>query len=142
MAVPNRNSGARRPKSEGIRQIRIPGHPRGIEFVVRGHEVTHAVVPIRHYERLLTREEIIRSTAVLDDSDGPWIPLEDAVAQVAAHDIVKARKKAGLTQAQLAAKLKMPQSQISRIESNPDRTTVRTLKKIAKALGVDVRYLL
>lgn len=97
---------------------------------------------MKEYEKLLKRKEAMQGTGAFDDSDGPWIDAEDAFAQLAAKDIVKARKKAGLTQIQLAAKLKMPQSQISRIESNPDRTTVRTLKKIAKALGVDVRYLL
>ncbi|HKQ47016.1 MAG TPA: helix-turn-helix transcriptional regulator [Phycisphaerae bacterium] len=55
--------------------------------------------------------------------------------------IAKARKAAGLTQAELAARLKLPQSQISRIERNPDRTTIRTLKRIAKSLGVDVSAL-
>jgi transcriptional regulator with XRE-family HTH domain len=45
-------------------------------------------------------------------------------------------------QKQLTAKLKMPQSQISRIERNPNHTTVRTLKRIAKALGVEVSALI
>ena len=116
--------------------------PGATTFITRGNEVTHAVIPVAEYEKLISERKAIEETAVLEDSDGPWIPLEDVVAHAVMHDIVKARKKAGLTQAQLAAKVKMPQSQISRIESNPDRTTVRTLKKIAKALGVDVRYLL
>jgi transcriptional regulator with XRE-family HTH domain len=33
------------------------------------------------------------------------------------------------------------ESQISRIERNPDRTTVRTLKRIARALNVSVSSL-
>ena len=114
----------------------------GTTFLVRNQEVTHAVIPMAEYERSMSERQIISQTAVFEDDDGPWVDAEDAFAQLAAKDIVKARKKAGLTQAQLAAKVKMPQSQISRIERNPDRTTVRTLKKIAKALGVDVRYLL
>ncbi|HSW44699.1 MAG TPA: helix-turn-helix transcriptional regulator [Phycisphaerae bacterium] len=36
----------------------------------------------------------------------------------------------------------MPQSQISRIERNPDHTSVNTLKRIARALDVDVRHLI
>ena len=78
----------------------------------------------------------------LAEPDGPTVSLEDTQLLVAADRIVNARKAAGMTQQQLAAKLKMPQSQISRIERNPDRTTVRTLKKIAKALKVDVRFLI
>jgi transcriptional regulator with XRE-family HTH domain len=46
-----------------------------------------------------------------------------------------------LSQTQLGAKLNLPQSQISRIERNPDHTTLRTLKRVARALGVDVRAL-
>ena len=78
----------------------------------------------------------------LAEPDGPTVSLEDTQLLVAADRIVNARKAAGMTQQQLAAKVKMPQSQISRIERNPDRTTVRTLKKIAKALKVDVRFLI
>jgi transcriptional regulator with XRE-family HTH domain len=36
----------------------------------------------------------------------------------------------------------VPQSQISRIEKNPERSTVRTIKRIAKALGLDLATLM
>ena len=81
-------------------------------------------------------------TAKLDNPKAKWIDFDDFAAEVAANLLVEARKKAGLTQNQLAAKLKIPQSQISRIERNPDRTTVRTLKRIGRALGVNVGSLL
>jgi len=42
----------------------------------------------------------------------------------------------------LGRKLGIPQSQISRIERNPDHTTIRTLRRIAKALQVDIRALI
>lgn len=114
----------------------------GTTFMVTDNEVTHAVVPIETFEKLIEKDEALEHVGAFDDDEGPWIPLEDAMAQIAASHIIKARKAAGMTQQQLAAKLKMPQSQISRIERNPDRTTVRTLKKIAKALKVDVRFLI
>ncbi len=56
--------------------------------------------------------------------------------------IAKARKAAGITQKQLGDRLRIPQSQISRIERKPDHTTVRTLKRIARALNVSVRSLI
>lgn len=62
----------------------------------------------------------------------------DAAMQIAGGWIAAARKKAGLTQQQLARRVGMPQSQISRIERNPDRTHVRTVQRIVAALGVDV----
>jgi len=115
---------------------------QGTTFMVTDNEVTHAVVPIKAFEKLILQDEALEQVGTFDDDEGPWISLEDSMAQVAADRVIQARKAAGLTQQQLAAKLKMPQSQISRIERNPDRTTVRTLKKIAKALKVDVRFLI
>lgn len=62
--------------------------------------------------------------------------------QLAGEQIAAARKAVGLTQKQLAQRLKLPQSQISRIERHPDHITIRTLKRVAKALRVDVSALI
>jgi transcriptional regulator with XRE-family HTH domain len=78
----------------------------------------------------------------LDDPEDQWVDADELRIQLAAERIAAARKAAGLTQKQLGEKLNLPQSQISRIERKPDHTTVRTLKRIAKALGVDVRALI
>ncbi|HUU96176.1 MAG TPA: helix-turn-helix transcriptional regulator [Phycisphaerae bacterium] len=82
------------------------------------------------------------AVTILEDPNTEWIDADELALQLAADRIAAARKAAGLTQAQLGKKLGLPQSQISRIERNPDRTTVRTLKRIARALKVDVRALL
>jgi ribosome-binding protein aMBF1 (putative translation factor) len=79
--------------------------------------------------------------AKLKDDKAEWVDADALRLELAGERIAKARKAAGLTQKQLGARLKLPQSQISRIERNPDRTTVRTLKRIAKALGADVSAL-
>ncbi|MFH0983018.1 MAG: helix-turn-helix transcriptional regulator [Planctomycetota bacterium] len=78
----------------------------------------------------------------LHDPDTAWVDADVLARRLAAERIVAARKAAGLTQKQLGEKLKLPQSQISRIERRPDHTTVRTLKRIARALGVDVSALI
>lgn len=101
----------------------------------------HVRVPIEEYRELLAARDAIEHERILNDSKTKWIDADDAAKRFAVDRIAEARKKAGLTQAQLAAKLKMPQSQVSRIERNPDRSTVRTLKKIAAALGVDITAL-
>lgn len=111
-------------------------------YLYHGEEPTHVVVPIENYERLVKSEMALHCLRKAEDDDAGWVNADDFAIELATESVVKARKTAGLTQVQLAKKLKMPQSQISRIERNPDRTTVRTLKKIAKALGVDVRALL
>jgi len=111
-------------------------------YVVRGEQPTHVLVPVEEYEELIKADMARAAIAKLEDPSTEWIDFDDAKLQLAADRISAARKAAGLTQAQLGKKLGLPQSQISRIERNPDRTTVRTLKRIARALKVDVRALL
>jgi ribosome-binding protein aMBF1 (putative translation factor) len=97
---------------------------------------------LREYEQLqiAARAELI--SRKLQHPAEDWADADDFGLRLAADRLTRARKSAGLTQEQLAARLKMPQSQVSRIERNPDRTTVRTLKRIAKALRVDVSALI
>jgi DNA-binding XRE family transcriptional regulator len=110
--------------------------------VEQGGRVTHVLVPIDEYERLLRANMVQGAAAKLEDQATVWVDADELARELAGRRIAKARKSAGLTQTQLGRKLKLPQSQISRIERNPDRTTVRTLKRIARALGVDVSALI
>lgn len=54
----------------------------------------------------------------------------------------KARKAKGVTQEELAAKLSMHRTYIGLIERGERNPTIRTLYKIAKALGVQASELL
>ncbi len=99
---------------------------------------THVLIPIEEYERLVVADMAQGAAAKLAAPDADWMDYDDFRLEEAANRIVKARKAAKLTQQQLGDKLGLPQSQISRIERNPDRTTIRTLRRIAKALRVDV----
>ncbi len=54
----------------------------------------------------------------------------------------RARKDAGMTQAELAKKLKKPQSYISKIENGERRLDVVELMEIAKVVGFDYRKIL
>jgi ribosome-binding protein aMBF1 (putative translation factor) len=104
---------------------------------------TYVLVPEDEYDQLVAKNTAADALANLADKDRPdkWIDADDFGRQLAGERIASARKAAGLTQKQLAARLNVPQSQISRIERNPDHTTVRTLKRVAKALHVDVSAL-
>jgi len=51
----------------------------------------------------------------------------------------KAREEAGLTQAELAAKLNTKKSAISRIENHAEDIKLSTLGKFANALGKEIR---
>jgi transcriptional regulator with XRE-family HTH domain len=51
---------------------------------------------------------------------------------------INARVKAKLSQAQLAKRMQTTQSTIARLESGKARPTIATLKKFAKATGMEV----
>jgi len=101
----------------------------------------YVLVPAGEYEKLIKASMIENAITKLDNDGTEWVDADGLGLQIAAERIANARKAAGLTQKQLGDKLKLPQSQISRIERKPDHTTVKTLKRIARALGVDVRSL-
>ena len=101
----------------------------------------HVLVPVEQYERLEAEARNARMLAKFRDPATKWSPTDELGLKLAGNRIAVARKAKSLTQKQLAAKLKLPQSMISRIERNPDRSTLKTLKKIAAALGVDIKAL-
>lgn len=117
---------------------RDPGHA----YVMRAGKPEFVLVPVDEYEELIKLKMVQSAIRTLESAERPrWVDVEALRLQVAGDRVAATRKEAGLTQAQLGKKLGLPQSQISRIERNPDRTTVKTLKRIAKALGVSVSAL-
>ena len=153
-----RKAKAKRPSVAGVRQdrrnkvsslVRKTGRAEparnqtpDFPYVVENGRATHVVVPIDRYERLIKSEMVQRAIAQIEAGDNDFVDATDFARELAVERIVEARKAAGLTQKQLGAKLGIPQSQISRIERHPDRTTIRTLKRLAKALKVGVRAFL
>jgi transcriptional regulator with XRE-family HTH domain len=59
--------------------------------------------------------------------------LEEEFAVIAA--VAKARLRAGLSQAELAKRMKTTQSAVARLESGRGRPSTRTLERFAKATG-------
>ena len=53
--------------------------------------------------------------------------------------VIKARAKAGLTQAQLARKMATTQSVVARLESGRARPSTKTLERLATATGTRLR---
>ena len=110
------------------------GRSRSGEAMVR--------ISATEYDRLLRAELALSAVKTFErdkDDATKWSDGGQFGLDLAGETIARARKAAGLTQQDLGRKLGMPQSQISRIEKNPDRTTVKTLKAVAKALNVDIR---
>jgi len=56
-----------------------------------------------------------------------------------AAEVAKARSRAGLSQAELARRMKTTQSTIARLESGRSKPSTRTLDRFAKATGHWVR---
>ena len=110
--------------------------------VYEGDKPTHVLVPIEDYEQMLLAEAVPQAIRTAADPDTQWVDADDWALRLAGRRIAECRKAKGVTQNDLAQRLKIDQSQISRIERNPDRSTLKTLKRIAKALGVDVRHLI
>ena len=63
--------------------------------------------------------------------------LEEEFSIVAA--IAKARRRAGLSQAELARRMKTTQSTVARLESGRSQPSTRTLARFAKATGHRLR---
>ncbi len=105
-------------------------------------EPSQVLVPYEGLKRLLDERYASRLVRKFRDPNTRWMSVEEVGLRLAGSRIAEARKAKSLTQKQLAAKLKVPQSMISRIEKNPDRSTLKTLKKIAAALGVDIKALI
>jgi transcriptional regulator with XRE-family HTH domain len=59
--------------------------------------------------------------------------LEEEFALIA--EVARARMRAGLSQAQLAKRMKTTQSTIARLESGRGKPSTRTLSRFAKATG-------
>ncbi len=56
-----------------------------------------------------------------------------------ARSLIEARTRAGLTQAQLARRMKTTQSVVARLESGRVRPSTRTLEKVARATGTRLK---
>ena len=110
--------------------------------VMEEGRISHVLVPIEDYERMIETEMVETAVKRAGEADEVFVDADELALELAGKRIAAARKAAGLTQKQLGARLKIPQSQVSRIEHHPDHTTVRTLKRMAKALGVHVSNLL
>ena len=56
-----------------------------------------------------------------------------------ARTLIEARTRAGITQAELAARMKTTQSAVARLESGRVPPSTRTLEKVARATGTRLR---
>jgi transcriptional regulator with XRE-family HTH domain len=82
----------------------------------------------------MTRLKDLKKTLLKDpEVRKEYDALEEEFALIAA--VAKARLRSGLTQAQLAKRMKTTQSTVARLESGRGQPSTRTLARFAKATG-------
>ena len=76
--------------------------------------------------------------------DPDYVAAYDALEEefALASQIIGARARANLTQAELAERMNTSQSAIARLESGRSRPSTRTLEKLAAATGSKLRIIL
>ncbi|WNS78132.1 helix-turn-helix transcriptional regulator [Domibacillus sp. DTU_2020_1001157_1_SI_ALB_TIR_016] len=86
---------------------------------------------------IYTEQQMSKSYANQDQQ----LKKEEDVEQLIAQNIIRRRKKLGLTQKQMADQLNTQQSVVSRIETGNHNLTIANLKGIAQVLETDVSSL-
>lgn len=85
------------------------------------------------YQRLVRQAESLEPPLPAPDADGNY-PAHEAMAVIQARDIVRARRRLGLTQAELARRAGIRAETLHRIEQAKNKPNVATIEKIDRAL--------
>ncbi|MDX2132743.1 MAG: helix-turn-helix transcriptional regulator [Planctomycetota bacterium] len=139
-ARPSAKPGAKAGVQTRTKPTSASGHRAAATRVRRGGE--YVLVPTAEYERLVVRQAARRAAQVLDAGDAGWVDSDAALTSLRRGRIAQVREERGLTQRELGRLLGVPQSRVSRLERHPDSTTLRQLKRVAEALGVEPADLL
>ncbi len=115
-------------------------------FTMEVEGVSMVAIPVELWERIVEEFEdaaaASRAKAIMADAGDPIIPLEEGRRELFDNHIKKIRKRKGMTQVQLAKKLGISQGRVSEIEHLDYRPTIKTYRRVAKALGVDITELI
>ena len=98
---------------------------------IKGKRVV--VLPQDDFEELLRKAELWEPDLPKPNADGNYPALE-ALAVIQARDILRARRKLGLSQAELARRAGIRPETLNRIEQGRNKPSVPTIAKIDRAL--------
>jgi Predicted transcription factor, homolog of eukaryotic MBF1 len=94
----------------------------------------------------MSRKKFIPAKVLFDEwrKDPEYVAAYDALEDefALAAQVIEARARAGLTQAELAERMGTSQSAVARLESGVGKPSVATLEKLAKATGSKLRIAL
>ena len=107
-----------------------------LQIITQNGKPTFAVIPWDEYQELIHKQ-------IESDEADVWFPNEVVKANIRGESLVKSwREYFKLTQAALAARAKMKQSAVARLETSDVCPRKTTLSKLAKAMGIDVEQLI
>ena len=127
-----------------------PAMENGIQIIERDGEPEYAVVPIATYRRLLERAEEAADIRAFDEAlaavangDDEVVPAEVVRRLLSGEEtpVRVWREYRGLTQAELAAMAGVGKSYLSQVERGGKSGSLRLMRRLASALGVDMEDL-
>jgi DNA-binding XRE family transcriptional regulator len=86
------------------------------------------------YERILDALDCVEAERVLADADDPVLKWEDVHGRLVSNRIADVRKSKGISQAELARRLKTGPDAIRHMEKKASRPPFEAIKNIARAL--------
>ena len=128
-------------KRSGSRGRAGSGAPSGARFVDIGGS-TIVILEEEEYERLLDKADAADAIRIKKDDSDPVLSWDDARKRLIRNRIAEVRTKLGISQRELAKRLKVKPSTVSRWEREDANLTLETLRKIAAALKTDVHELI
>ncbi len=96
----------------------------------------------REYDRLLDIVDAAEAKRILGDPKLKILPWEEVREKVVGSQIAEMRKSLKITQKELAKRMRVKQSTISRIEKPDANLTLATLQKLAGIFGCSVHQIL
>jgi DNA-binding XRE family transcriptional regulator len=94
------------------------------------------------YDRLLDAVDAVEAEKIAGDPKDRILRWDEIKGEFIVNRIAEVRERMGITQKELARRLKVRQSTVSRMEHKNANLTLATLRKIAKALGCSVHQLI
>jgi len=121
-------------KTESLKRSEDPFAARRVR--VKGkHKV---ILDEAAYEALLRKADVWEPDLPVPDASGNY-PAREALAVLQARDILRARRKLGLSQAELARRAGIRPETLNRIEQGRNKPSVPTIAKLDRALKAATR---
>jgi DNA-binding XRE family transcriptional regulator len=111
------------------------------QFVEAGPRGRLVILRMEDYELLTDALDARAARRILADDSDPVLDWKNVGKEVVSNRIAWERKRLGLTQKQLAKKLGVEPSTMSRWEREDANLTLATLRRIARVLSCSVRNL-